>query len=59
MREFDDLLSEFMYDGEGRVAWPKYLEDVYAFHEDANEFHAEEVSVLLSYTIYKSPLRWC
>lgn len=24
-KEFADLFSEFSYDGEGEVAWPKYL----------------------------------
>lgn len=46
-----NLLSEFMYDGEDKVAWPEYLEDFSVFLENVNEFYAEEVSLLLSYTL--------
>jgi len=38
-RDFFDLLSEITYDGEGKVAWPKYLEDFYIFLENADEFY--------------------
>jgi len=55
MRDFCDLLSYFMYDGEGEVSWPKYLEDFSAFLVD--KFYAEESSVLLAYTLRKSPQR--
>jgi len=47
-----------MYDGEGVVPWPKYLEDFYAFIDNAEEFYAKEVSMLLSYTLCESPQQW-
>ena len=58
-REFSDLLFKFTYDGEGKVAWLEYLEDFYAFLNDADNFYVEEVSLLLSYTLRESQLRWC
>lgn len=58
MREFFDLLSKFIYDGEVKVASSEYLEDFYVFLENANEFYAEEVSLLLSYTLCESQQWW-
>ena len=55
MREFCDLLSNFLYDVEGEVSWPEYLEEFYAFLAD--DFYAEEASVLLAYTLWEPPLR--
>jgi len=59
MTEFYDLLSEFTYDGEGKVAWPEHLHEFLAFLEDAEEFDEVEVNVLLSITLHECPQRWC
>jgi len=57
LRDFSDIFFDFTYDGEGEVAWPEYLEDLYAFLID--EFYVEETSVLLASTLLESPLQWC
>jgi len=43
-REFVVLLVKFTYDGEGKVVWPEYLEDFYAFL--VNDFYADEANML-------------
>jgi len=48
-----------MYDGEGEVVWIAYLQDFYAFIDDADDFFDEEVRLLLSHTLRESPQRWC
>lgn len=58
-RAFFDILSEFTYDGEGEVSWSEYLAEFYVFLENANDFYAKEVRILLLYSLHESTQRWC
>ena len=58
MREFSNLLSGFMSDGEGKVAWPKYLHAFLALLHEDDGCHDEQAHLLLAYTLYESPHRW-
>lgn len=57
-REFFDELSELMYDGEGEVAWPKYLNDFHELMENVEGFNETEVCMLLAHTLREYPLLW-
>jgi len=54
-REFFDLLSEFIYDGEGKVALPMFLQDFFAMLDKEDGCFDEEASLLLAYTLRESP----
>lgn len=53
---FSDLFSEFMYDDEGKVLWPVYLQYFFSMLENEDECFDEEASMLLSYTLCESTL---
>lgn len=56
--EIFDLLSIYMYDGKGEVAWPKYLHEfISMLHEEDGGSH-EHASLLLAHTLRESPCRW-
>jgi len=54
-REFFDIFFGFTYDGEGEVAWPMFLQELFSMLEKKDEFFDEEASLLLSYTLRESP----
>ncbi len=47
-REFFELLSEFMYDCEGEVAWPMFLQDLFSMLDKEDECYDEEASLCLA-----------
>ena len=58
MGEFFDLFSTYMYDGEGKVAWPVFLHDFLAMLDEEDGYYDEHASLLLAYTLCESPHRW-
>lgn len=57
-REFFDLLSTYTYDGEGEVAWPKFLHEFLAFLHEDDGCSDKQASLLLTYTLRESPHQW-
>lgn len=53
-----DLLSTHTYDGEGKVALPKHLHNLPSMIHEEDEFSDEQASLLLAYTLRKSPFCW-
>jgi len=55
---FFDLFSTHMYDGEGKVDWPKYLLDfLFMLHEE-DGYSDEHASLFLAHTLCESPRWW-
>ena len=58
MREFFDLLSTYMYDGEGEVAWLEHLHNFISLIYEEDDFTDEQASLLLAFTLRESPFHW-
>jgi len=47
-----------MYDGEGEVAWPKYLHAFLSMLHEEDACSDEHANLLLAHTVCKYPRRW-
>ena len=54
-REFFDLLPTYTYDGEGEVAWPKFLHEFLSMLHEEDGCFDKHASFLLAYTLREYP----